>query len=92
MHAQGLKQQPAYCFLVCHDVLLRGCEVILLTLLACMCPISLTLIPQPESDKREREEASRRAAACILLWIDTYILLIRLMDRSEECRDYCTTT
>ena len=22
MHAQGLKQLPAYCFLVCHDVLL----------------------------------------------------------------------
>lgn len=54
-------------------------------------PNNRPIVPQPESDERERE-ASRRAAACILLWIDTYILLIRLMGRSEECRDYCATT
>ena len=79
------------CFLVCHDVLLRGCEAILLTLPACFVPKPDNLLRSPTRG-REAREASRRAAACMLLWIDTYILLIRLMDRSEECRDYCTTT
>lgn len=64
------------CFHVCHDVLMRGCEAVLLILpllALCLSLTVLAIIPQPESDEREGGEGGIAPCGSVHIIVDRYI-------------------